>query len=346
MEIGVTQGPEERWVRRLDIAARRIWSQYYSTSEMRDTLGPLEVFLAAATAALDAGISPTDLATELQKHMLDSSERLDYHLDGDLPMVMYRLWLRGRAIDVYERDMFHTPRWIELIRETKLQMAARPDLVSSGIGGMGTICYPNGESFEGEVDSLIRCAKGRTAGFSSAAAAAVDAEVVSSNGEPLCDQLSGEAEEQVLEVSHDVRTVSGLVALVTECMDSGLSDEATIMKRHMRSPDFGHPLLVLATRTGEDDDWPHMPDEDEVDPAHLTAEMALTAEHIALGERGAKEMIHDRRRSHLDVYLICAAYRAIQAAAAGVTVTAQPEFGLCDEDAHILNEMLKQAALI
>lgn len=61
---------------------------------MRDTLGPLEVFLAAATAALDAGISPTDLATELQKHMLDSSERLDYHLDGDLPMVMYRLWLR------------------------------------------------------------------------------------------------------------------------------------------------------------------------------------------------------------------------------------------------------------
>lgn len=30
-------------------------------------------------------------------------------------------------------------------------MAARPDLVSSGIGGMGTICYPNGESFEGEV---------------------------------------------------------------------------------------------------------------------------------------------------------------------------------------------------
>lgn len=81
---------------------------------------------------------------------------------------------------------------------------------------------------------------------------------------PQPRQLSGEAEEQVLEVSHDVRTVSGLVALVTECMDSGLSDEATIMKRHMRSPDFGHPLLVLATRTGEDDDWPHMPDEDEV----------------------------------------------------------------------------------
>lgn len=30
--------------------------------------------------------------------------------------------LRGRAIDVYERDFFHSPRWIELVAETKRQV--------------------------------------------------------------------------------------------------------------------------------------------------------------------------------------------------------------------------------
>lgn len=74
--------------------ARRVWSQYYTTSTLRDTLKPLEAFLEEATAALDAGMTPDDLGARLKQHMLDNSERLDYHCDGDLPMVLYRLWLR------------------------------------------------------------------------------------------------------------------------------------------------------------------------------------------------------------------------------------------------------------
>ena len=62
----------------------------------------------------------------------------------------------------------------------------------------------------------------------------------------------------------DVRTLSGLVALTVSCLEDGLTDEATILQRHLRSPDFGHPLLRLASPSSTDVDFPHMPDEDEV----------------------------------------------------------------------------------
>lgn len=54
----------------------------------------LEVFLNEATAALDTGLSSEDLGARLKTRMLENAERLDFHLDGDLPMVLYRLWLR------------------------------------------------------------------------------------------------------------------------------------------------------------------------------------------------------------------------------------------------------------
>lgn len=65
-------------------------------------------------------------------------------------------------------------------------------------------------------------------------------------------------------VAADVRTISGLVSLTVDCLEDGLSDEATIMQRHFRSPDFGHPLLRLASPSANDPDHPHMPDDPEV----------------------------------------------------------------------------------
>lgn len=73
----------------------------------------------------------------------------------------------------------------------------------------------------------------------------------------------------------------------------------------------------------------------QINPALLRAERELTEEHIALGERGAKELMHDRRRAQLDVYLVCAAYRQY---------VSPP--GLHEEDALILDELLKQAAAL
>lgn len=75
------------------------------------------------------------------------------------------------------------------------------------------------------------------------------------------------------------------------------------------------------------------------------AEEELTEEHIALGERGAKELMHDRRRSQLDVYLICAAYRA-HLAATGLQppATNEPGWQLNDEDARILDGLVSNAA--
>lgn len=65
-------------------------------------------------------------------------------------------------------------------------------------------------------------------------------------------------------VSPDVNSVPGLVTLTIGCLEQGQSDEATIMQRHLTSPDFGHPLLRLASPSSTEVEFPHMPDEDEV----------------------------------------------------------------------------------
>lgn len=85
----------------------------------------------------------------------------------------------------------------------------------------------------------------------------------------------------------------------------------------------------------------------QINPALLRAEEELTEEHIALGERGAKELMHDRRRAQLDVYLVCAAYRLYvspteDAASSG----GGGGWHLGEEDGRILDELLKQAAAI
>ena len=62
---------------------------------MRESTGSLGVFLSEATAALDnTGLSPENLSRRFKTELLQTSERLDYHLDGDLPMVLYRFWNR------------------------------------------------------------------------------------------------------------------------------------------------------------------------------------------------------------------------------------------------------------
>eukprot|EP00904_Undaria_pinnatifida_P006337 jgi/Undpi1/2833/HiC_scaffold_14.g06210.m1 len=348
------EGVEERCIRRLGVAATRVWTDYYTNSDVRESRESLGVFLVESTAALDAGASPENLSRLLKAELLRTSERLDYQLDGDLPMVLYRFWNRGRAVDVYERDLFHCPRWIELVAETRKQMDAASTVVVQG--DMGTICYPNGDIFEGEVDSLVQLAQGGESPAVAATAAAttttptttsaVDAEVSSpENGIPGAQGLEEGGEGVELPPS-DVRTLSGLVALTVSCLEDGLTDEATILQRHLRSPDFGHPLLRLASPSSTDVDFPHMPDEDEESPEMRLAEDELTDEHLALGERGAKELMHDRRRSQLDVYLICAAYRAHLDTTGLPARKIEAGWNLNEEDARILDGLVNKAAAV
>lgn len=83
----------------------------------------------------------------------------------------------------------------------------------------------------------------------------------------------------------------------------------------------------------------------------MAAEAELTEEHLKQGERGAKELVHDRRRSHLDVYLICEAYKALRMTegekAAPVEFEVVDHSGtgwqICREDASILDKIMKDA---
>lgn len=69
---------------------------------MRETTESLGVFLKEATAALELDCStsrsgsvfPGHLASRLKARLLQTADRLNYHLDGDKPMVLYRLWNR------------------------------------------------------------------------------------------------------------------------------------------------------------------------------------------------------------------------------------------------------------
>lgn len=95
-----------------------------------------------------------------------------------------------------------------------------------------------------------------------------------------------------------------------------------------------------------------------MDPALEQAARSLTDEHQALGERGAKEMAHDRKRSQLDVYLVCSAFRANRAtaaAAAGVSTVGGDDgnngdplasWQLCEEDKRILDGLIREAAAV
>ncbi|CAM9213498.1 unnamed protein product [Hapterophycus canaliculatus] len=362
----------DRCIRRLDVAVRRVFADYYSCTDVRETTGSLGVFLEEAAAVLDLAPSssssssaargdvsawPAHVASLLEARLLESSEQLNYHLDGDEPMLLYRLWIRGRAIDVYERDLLHCPRWIELVAETKKQVDDAQVVVE---GRMGTVCYPSGDIFEGQVDSLLRFAKaGETPPASAASFSAenargfVDAEMASSEAAASAAPAAsrdprGSGGDGPRMVTADVRTISGLVSLAVDCLKDGLSDEATIMQRHFRSPDFGHPLLRLASPSANDPDHPHMPDDPEMNPALSRAEEELTEDQLVQGERRAKELMHDRRRAQLDVYLICAAYRKFQplAAAGGNGTSGEDGWNLHEEDACILEKLLREAAAI
>ena len=76
------------------------------------------------------------------------------------------------------------------------------------------------------------------------------------------------------------------------------------------------------------------------------AEDELTDEHLALGERGAKELMHDRRRSQLDVYLICAAYRAHLDTTGLPARKIEAGWNLNEEDARILDGLVNKAAAV
>lgn len=85
----------------------------------------------------------------------------------------------------------------------------------------------------------------------------------------------------------------------------------------------------------------------------MAAEAELTEEHLKLGERGAKELVHDRRRSHLDVYLICEAFRALRtigeeeaAPVDEVVYHGSTGWQLCKEDATILDKIMKDATAV
>lgn len=93
---------------------RRVFADYYTCTDVRETTESLGVFLKEAIAALELDPPPSSfadtvppekrLASRLKDRLLETSERLNYHLDGDDPMVLYRFWMRcawhGRRLRV------------------------------------------------------------------------------------------------------------------------------------------------------------------------------------------------------------------------------------------------------
>lgn len=92
---------------------RLVFADYYSCTDVRETTKSLGVFLQEAIVALELAShssdttttiatasaihgepSPARLAARLRARLLESSEKLTYHLDGDDPMVLYRFWMR------------------------------------------------------------------------------------------------------------------------------------------------------------------------------------------------------------------------------------------------------------
>lgn len=81
---------------------RRVFADYYSCTDVREATKSLGVFLKEATAALEldssssrsGSVFPARLASRLKARLLQTADRLNYHLDGDKPMVLYRLWNR------------------------------------------------------------------------------------------------------------------------------------------------------------------------------------------------------------------------------------------------------------
>ena len=148
---------------------------------------------------------------------------------------------------------------------TRLFLLALGDFPSHGT-------YLNIRMYIQQVDSLIRVAEAGTATPQSTGAF-VDAEMASA-GSPAAASRGFHATAAAAAaaagagttapVAADVRTISGLVSLTIDCLEDGLSDEATILQRHMKSPDFGHPLLRLASPSDNDPDYPHIPDDPEV----------------------------------------------------------------------------------
>lgn len=86
----------------------------------------------------------------------------------------------------------------------------------------------------------------------------------------------------------------------------------------------------------------------QVNPALLRAEEELTDEDLVQGERRAKELMHDRRRAQLDVYLICAAYRKHKppSSAVGDVSSSEGDWNLHEEDTQVLDRLLREAAAI
>lgn len=99
-----------------------VFADYYSCTDVRETTESLGVILQEAVVALelashshsaaDTGTGtgtgdptntaidgeepspPARLASRLKARLLETSEKLTYHLDGDDEMVLYRFWAR------------------------------------------------------------------------------------------------------------------------------------------------------------------------------------------------------------------------------------------------------------
>ncbi|CAM9471753.1 unnamed protein product [Choristocarpus tenellus] len=255
---------------------------------------------------------------------------------------------RGRAVDVYERDLLHSPRWVYLIQETAIQLTQGSmtvygrggDVVGGGVreedhGDMGTVCFPDGEMVEGKVSHLMN-----RAGVSPASAelAALEAQLAALKKRPTSNKRVdlGQAELWAgagADGGGDdaVESVVGLVSLVVDCLEDGMNDEAVVFQRHLLGKECGHPLLQNAAPSTTEVVLPFTIDEEDEEEL-LQSEVELGEEELALGEREAKEMLYDRRRAQLDVYLLCAAYRAYKEAGLGARVRGSGEEALSESE--------------
>ncbi|CAM9479499.1 unnamed protein product [Discosporangium mesarthrocarpum] len=85
----------------------------------------------------------------------------------------------------------------------------------------------------------------------------------------------------------------------------------------MLGKECGHPLLRAAAPSEPDVACPYAVEVEEEKDNKPDILGELTDEQVAMGEREAKEMLHDRRRAQLDVYLVCGAYRVFKSMGVG-----------------------------
>lgn len=85
-------------------------------------------------------------------YLSTSRARCRFFRGAALALLPWCVRRRGRAIDVYDRDLLHCPRWIELVAETKKQVSKSRGGRGGDKGGPTTLLW-----IQGAPSHAVRC---------------------------------------------------------------------------------------------------------------------------------------------------------------------------------------------